>query len=290
MAARCGKLPRISTNYAQHRADTGRLSSGMDKSDADKGKRERVAQVQNIPKKIRDAFVPDPGFIMIGGDWSAIQWCILMLEAAKINEPRNYHRGLLARFAAGDLDPHSFLASRFEGVPEPNVTTAARQNAKSYTYGRAFAGSHRTLAREAGHTEALARKICTAHDEAFKLKPWWDRTLVEVKRRRYVQTPLGWRRYFWEWKAKPTEVFGTIIQAIEADVCKETLGIAARTKPEAFEILTTTHDSILIQVPARVEAEGLSWLKLLMEHPIVWYDGFSFPAECRSGRNWKEVS
>lgn len=283
--------PRMQTVYGLHRSDTGRLSSGLDPSDEEKViTRRKIAHVQNIPRKLRDMFVPDPGHVFIGGDWAGIEAAITWWFASKVDQPKGFHVAILDRFQRGEFDPHKFLASHAFDVQESAVTKEQRRVAKAYTHGRDFMGSPIGLARAAGHPDKVGVRVCRAHDEAFKLKPWWDHELALVKRRRFVQTPLGWRRYFNDWKPKPQEVIATIVQATAADLCKWCLVRLFETAPLWFELLSSTHDSFLGQVPIEHEEVGKVYLKSAMEAPVPWLDGRTWRADVRSGDSWRAVS
>lgn len=291
------------TSYGLHRTTTGRLASGIDDSDPDKGiKGRKIQQIQNFPKKIRDAFVADEGYAFVGADSAGIEWAIAIYLASKVNVPSGFHLEILDRFQRGEFDPHRYLASKVFNVPEEEVSGAMRNTAKPYTHGRTFLGSERGLAREAGHPEAVGLRVCNAHHEAFKLKQWQDYELDLVKRRRYVQTPLGWRRYFWEPKPKPQEILGTKVQATAADLCKWILASISFSyerwvsegrwivEPQGWEMLTSTHDSMLLHVPQEEVSEASSWLKATMEQPIPWLDNRSWRASVKVGQNWRQVS
>lgn len=284
-----GRRPRIITAYALHRTAVGRFSSGLDSSDVEKGKRQRQANVMNWPKELRDIVVADPGHVLIGVDWRALHWCICMMLAAEINDPPGYHQGLLDRFNAGELDPHTFLASHFRNVPVEEVSREERQTAKAYTYGRMFQGSERGLAREAGHKDRVGLEVCAAHDRAFKLQVWWEHTLEEASRKKYVQSPAGWRRCFWDLRPKPTEILATKIQEIEGDLLKFVLASMTST-PMPVELLSTTHDSLLAQSPEESAEDSSEWMKTEMEQPIPFLGWNRFRVDAKIGRNWKEVS
>jgi hypothetical protein len=270
-----------------HRTNTGRLASGFDDTDQDKlSKKGKKEQVQNVPKKLRDAIVPDPGHYFVGGDWRALQWCLCMRRAAILNVPEGYHKDLLARFLRGELDPHSFLASHFDPTPE------GRQRAKSYTYGRMFKGTPRGLARDAGHRDAVGLEVCDAHDKAFKLQTWWADTLDFVKRHHYIQTAGGWRRYFWEWQPDPNDVLAALIQGDEGDVLKWCLA-QYFSNPEGLlgEMITTTHDSVLFMFPDSLPQEqGKAHVQGILETPVPFHEGQAWPSEVKVGMSWRAVS
>ena len=284
------KRPRQRTSYAIHRAATGRLASGMDRSDPDKGLRKKVHQVQNIPKKLRDAFVSDPGYRMIGGDYVGIEWAIAIWYCAKYNDPPGFHEDLLERFRKGLFDPHRYLASFAFSVIEAKVLPDQRKICKGYTHGRMFDGSPIGLARSVGHTQATGHKVCDAHDRAFQTHAFKEGVYEDACKNKYVQTPLGWRRYFWGYKPKKQEVLGTLVQATAADLCKYVGLEIMKSLPPWAELLTTTHDSFLLQVEEARTQEGLVYLKDTMEMPIPWLDGRSWRADVQDGANWREVS
>lgn len=263
----------------------------MDNSDVTKGRAVKVAQVQNVPKKLRDAIVPDPGMVMIGGDWAAIEWCLVQYFAAKINNPPGFHEELLRRFQAGEMDPHRYLSSVALEKPESKVTREERDRFKPYTHGRNFYGSPRTLARNVGQRDADGLRACKAHSEAFKPEAWWEHEIALAQSRHYIETPLGWRRWFWDWKPKPTEVLASVIQGTAADLMKwVSVRVFNSYEGGAIEVLTTTHDSFLLQCREQDADVAKRYLKEWMEMPIPWLDNRSWRADVKSGMNWREVS
>jgi len=285
-------VPRLKTKYHLYRADTGRLASGTAAADADK-RGKKIAQVHNWPKVLRDVVVAEPGKVLISADWRAVQWGLAMWEAGKVVGD-GYHHDLLAQQQRGEIDPHTFLAERFDpgGGPE------ARQIAKGYTFGRIFHGYPDTLARECGHPVTVGRKVCAVHDAAFRLQQWWDSELEFVLENKYVETAGGFRRYFWEpvqrnksgeiIRPKLQEILACKIQGNEADLMKWILGV--EPFPEWVELLTSLHDALLIQVDEGRSEEGQEWLRDRMQRPVPFLDNRSWRVEVKVGLNWKEVS
>jgi len=263
----------------------------MDNTDVTKGKKNKVAQVQNVPKKLRDAIVPDPGMVMIGGDWAAIEWCLVQYFAAKLDDPPGFHEALLQRFQAGGMDPHRYLAGVALGKGEGEVTDGERSEHKPYTHGLNFYGAGRTIARQVGQKDKEGVKVQAAHLEAFRPQAWWRHELALAQSRHYIETPLGWRRWFWEYKPKPTEVLASIVQGTAADLMKWVSREVLDEAPDmGAEVLTTTHDSFLLQCSADYEQPTVVWLKNKMQQPIPWLDNRSWRADVKSGRSWREVS
>ena len=289
--------PRMPTQYSLHRASTGRLASGFDNTDFDKLKG-KTQQVQNVPRRLRDAVVADPGHVLLGADWAGIEWALVMYFAAKIDNPPGFHLNLLEKFQRGEFDPHCFLASIAYNTDydelvrrhESGEYIKERKLCKPYTHGRNYYGAPRTLAREAGHKDSVGVLVCKAHSRAFRPEPWWEYELDSVKKLKYVQTPLGWRRYFWDYEPKPTEVFGTKIQATAADLMKYVMLNVFETLPVGFEALTTTHDNLLLQVDEPHAEDGAAWLKRKMEQRIPWLDNRRWRADVKVGKTWRDVS
>jgi DNA polymerase I-like protein with 3'-5' exonuclease and polymerase domains len=284
--------PWLITQYSQHRADTGRVSSGIDISDPEKTRRKKVQQVQNIPRKLRDVVRAEPGRVFVAADWSAIQWALAMWSASKVGRPPGYHLQLLEQQQCGEMDPHTFLASIAFGLPESEVTGTMRQVCKAYTFGYLFDGSPLGLADNAGHKRSIGERVCAAHDRAYKTRPWKDATIQAARERRYVETPLGWRRWFWGLDPKATEILATLIQAMEADLLKWTLASIPRgvARPFDYRLMTTTHDSIMIDCPEKEAEVGAGFLRERMQQPVPWLDGRSWKCKVKVGGDWRAVS
>jgi DNA polymerase I-like protein with 3'-5' exonuclease and polymerase domains len=283
--------PWLITQYSQHRAETGRLSSGIDTTDAEKTKRQ-IQQVQNIPRALRDMVRAEPGRIFVAADWSAIQWALAMWFAAKVGRPPAYHLALLERQQRGEMDPHTYLASVAFNTSEAEVLEFQRRACKAYTFGYLFDGSPGGLADHAGHKRSVGERVCAAHDRAFKTRPWKDATIQRVRELRYMETPLGWRRWFWGLDPKGTEILASLIQATEADLMKWVLARMPRglKRPLSYRVLTTTHDNILIDAPEREVEEATAFLRGRMQQSIPWLDGRSWLCKVKVGKDWRAVS
>jgi len=284
-------FPKIRSSYSQHRTETGRVSSGVNNSDPEKMGLEKVQQSQNIPKRLRDAFIAQQGHALVGGDWAAIQWALAMWYMSKL-ETDGYHLALLDAQQRGEMDPHSFLAAHAFGVPVEEIGKGdhRRQVCKGYTFGYLFGGTPRGLARNVGHPEKVGLRVCAAHDRAFRGARWRSATVVEATRKHHIQTPLGWRRYFWGWKPKAEEILASIIQATEGDLLKWVLASVERTIPKGWSVYTNTHDFLALHVPEGDVERGVVFLRSKMEQSVPWLDGRSWRASVKVGRNWREVS
>src|SRR5690606_32035716 len=110
---------RVHTSYALAATTTGRLSSSE-------------PNLQNIPvrteagRKIRAAFIADPGHKLVSADYSQIE-LRLLAEIADI--PQLKHA-----FAEG-IDIRALTASEMFGVPVEGMPADVRRRAKAINYG-----------------------------------------------------------------------------------------------------------------------------------------------------------
>lgn len=278
-------IVRISTQYNLHRADSGRLSSGLDKSDEDKTK-DKVQQLHNVPRKIRDMMVAPLGFTLVAADYAAIEWCVMMWYGSRLPSSNGFHLNLLRRFRDKELDPHTFLASYVYGVPEERITRKQRQDAKPFTYG--FWDNAISVGRRVGIRDNIASAIGRAHEKAFRMDEIRTWMLATTKKQHYAETALGFRRYFWEWNPKPEEVYAHYGQGTAADLLKWMLIRLGESYP--WEILTSTHDSVVTLVPNADVPKSQTLLPKILEQPIPWMDNHSWRVDLKSGPNWKRVS
>ena len=284
--------PRIPTQYSQHRAASGRLSSGVDTSDPDKGiKGRKVQQMQNMPKRLRDMFVPDDGMIMVGADWSNIEWLAFMVFAARLNRPAGHHKALIERFCSGELDAHRYLASVFYGVDESKIIPPQRKTVKPFTHGLNYYGAPTTIGRMGGVPDDISGRVAVAHERAFRVSPIQQHLIAVAKQQRFIETSWGWRVWFFDVDPKPTEILGLRTQAECADLCKVMLVDLFRDmeKRPRWEVLTTTHDSVVLQVPIADREPAENYLSSLMSRPVAQWGGIRPVVAVNSGYSWEEI-
>ncbi|MCR9204761.1 MAG: DNA polymerase I, partial [Halobacteriovoraceae bacterium] len=124
------KDKRLHTHFNQHVAATGRLSSNN-------------PNLQNIPirtelgRKIRKAFVPRKGFVLLGADYSQVE---LRLLAHFSEDPT-----MVEAFNNGE-DIHKQTASEIMGVHLKDVTSEDRSKAKAVNFGLMYGQSSFGLA------------------------------------------------------------------------------------------------------------------------------------------------
>ena len=171
---------RVHTSYHQAVAATGRLSS----SDPN---------LQNIPirseagRRIRRAFVPEPGARMLAADYSQIE---LRIMAHLSGDER-----LLAAFAAGQ-DIHRATAAEILGLQPEAVTSEQRRSAKTINFGLIYGMSAFGLARQLGIERQEAQAYVDAYFARYPgVRAFMDRIRAQAGRDRFVETLFGRRLY-----------------------------------------------------------------------------------------------
>ena len=171
---------RVHTSYHQAVASTGRLSS----SDPN---------LQNIPvrthegRRIRQAFVADPGFRLVAADYSQIELRIMAHLSGD--------EGLLDAFARGADIHRATAAEVFAGGTE-EVTGEQRRSAKAINFGLIYGMSAFGLARQLGIERGEAQSYVDLYFSRYPgVKAFMDATRESARDRGYVETVFGRRLY-----------------------------------------------------------------------------------------------
>ncbi len=236
---------RIHTSFNQLVAVTGRLSSSQ-------------PNVQNIPirtelgRRIRAAFVPEPGWRFLAADYSQIELRILAHVSGE--------ESLIEAFRGGE-DIHRRTAAEVFGVELAQVTPEQRDVAKttnfSVIYGVTAFGLSRGLAITSKQAQAYLDQFFARHP---KVKAYLERTVAEGRERGYVSTLLGRRRYlpelrsgnanlrsFGERMATNAPIQGTAADLIKIAMVRVARQLAARGLRS--RMLLQVHDELLFEAP-----------------------------------------
>ncbi|MBN8280529.1 MAG: DNA polymerase I [Gammaproteobacteria bacterium] len=242
----CARTGRIHTSYHQAVAATGRLSS----SDPN---------LQNIPirteegRRIRQAFIPRPGYRLLAADYSQIE---LRIMAHLSEDP-----GLLAAFAA-DKDVHQATAAEVFGVGLEAVTGDQRRSAKAINFGLIYGMSAFGLARQLGIGREEAQQYVDRYFARYPgVKAYMDRTRAEAREQGYVETVFRRRLYLPDIQARQQarrqyaerSAINAPMQGTAADIIKRAM-IAVdgwlQASGTGAEIIMQVHDELVLEVPA----------------------------------------
>lgn len=274
---------RIHTSYHQAVAATGRLSS----SDPN---------LQNIPirsvegRRIRQAFVAPPGYVILAADYSQIELRIM----AHLSEDR----GLIDAFAAGE-DIHKATAAEVFGVALDEVSDDQRRNAKAINFGLIYGMSAFGLARQLH----IGRKEAQEYiDLYFKRYPgvlrYMDETRVLASEKGYVETLFGRRLYLPEINASngmrrqaaERTAINAPMQGTAADIIKRAMISVDRYLSDSgvdAKMIMQVHDELVLEVsPAALDTVTKEVVALMMAAADL-----SVPLEVGigTGDNWDEA-
>jgi DNA polymerase-1 len=265
LADQAGSDGRLHTHFVQTGTSTGRLSS-------------RDPNLQNIPirdeegRRIRQAFLAEPGHMLISADYSQIELVVL---AHLSQDP-----GLIEAFIKG-VDVHRRTASLIFGVPEDQVSGDQRRIAKTINFGVMYGMSAFRLSNELGISRSDAQSFINTYFTTYKgIRSFIDTTIQETERTGYSQTILGRRRYIptinsrnkTEKAAAERIAINTPIQGSAADIVKLAmirLDRALRKHSSPARMLLQVHDELILECPETLAQETAQLVKEEMEQAIV---------------------
>lgn len=274
---------RIHTSFNQTVAATGRLSS----SDPN---------LQNIPiraeegKKIRSAFVADPGFMILSADYSQIELRIL---AHYTKDP-----GLLDAFQKGE-DVHRQTAAGIFGIALEAVTSEQRAVGKTVNFAVIYGQTPYGLSKQLKIDVLDAQKYIENYFKQYPLvKLFKEKLLQETKEKGFVTTILGRRRFIPDIMSHNINVrqnaertaFNTVFQGSAADIIKKAmLEIDAKlpTISPKTKMILQVHDELVFEVPNNDTEKVEQFIKEEMEtaHPL----DIPILVDCGTGLNWAEA-
>jgi len=275
---------RVHTCFSQAVASTGRLSSND-------------PNLQNIPirteegRKIREAFIAEPGHKLLSVDYSQIE---LRLTAHIAEVP-----ALREAFYQG-LDIHAMTASQVFSVPLENMDPATRRRAKAINFGIIYGISPYGLAQNLGITQGEARAYIQAYFERFPgIRDYMDRMKALGKEHGYVETIFGRKVHVPALREKnpARRAFGeraainAPIQGSAADIIKRAMiRIASALKQSGLssKLLLQVHDELLFEVPEAELEQTQALVKEIMEKACAPVVELSVPlvAEAGVGDTW----
>ena len=233
---------RVHTSYSLVGAQTGRLSS-------------TEPNLQNIPirteigRQIRDAFVAEPGNVILAADYSQIE---LRLAAHMADVP-----SLKEAFANGE-DIHARTAQEMFG----EVTRDTRGRAKTINFAILYGISRWGLATRLGTESDEAQAMIDRYFERFPgIRNYIHATLEGVRERGYSETLFGRKCWFprikshqqAERQGSERAAINAPIQGTSADIIKRAM---ARMMPALAEarlghvrMLLQVHDELVFELP-----------------------------------------
>ena len=293
---------RVHTDFNQTITTTGRLSSSN-------------PNLQNIPirtefsRKIRKAFIPEKGWLMVSADYSQIE---LRIMAELSEEP------LLIEAYKNNEDVHTVTARLL--FEKDNITPDERRAGKTINFGVIYGMGSGKFARSIGRTSAEGKLFIKRFQMRYaKVFEYLERVQRQAISQGYVETILGRRRYFEfeaislkglkkrPWDEIPLEELqgnsrndaanlraasNAPIQGSSADIIKVAMiELHEILKNYQSRLLLQVHDELVLEVHPDEWEELQPLLKNTMETAIQKYRPLSVPlvVDINVGENWMDT-
>ena len=278
---------RVHTSYALAATTTGRLAS-------------TDPNLQNIPirtedgRKIRKAFIPEKGAVLISADYSQIELRLL----AHIADLETMKQA----FADG-VDIHALTASEMFDVSVEGMDPMVRRRAKAINFGIIYGISAFGLANQLGIPRGEAKDYISSYFEKFPgIRRYMDDTILYAKAHGFVETIFGRRTYVGGINDKNPAMRGyserqainAPIQGAAADVIRRAMiqmpGALKKARLKA-RMLLQVHDELIFECPkeeAEKTCEIVSKVMIGAPAPAVTLS-VPLEVETRAGVNWDEA-
>ena len=272
---------RVHTSYSLSGAQTGRLAS-------------TDPNLMNIPirteigRRIRDAFIAEPGHVILSADYSQIE---LRLAAHICDVPQ-----LRAAFAAG-ADIHNMTAGELFG----EVNRDTRASAKTINFAILYGISRWGLAGRLGVTADEAQAIIDRYFDRFPgIRTYIGETLTKARETLFTTTLFGRKTHFpriksniqHERQGAERAAINAPIQGTSADIIKRAM---ARMGPalaaedlDRTRMLLQVHDELVFEVPEEEVARATDVIRSVMATAAEPAITLSVPlgVEIGTGPNW----
>lgn len=272
---------KVHSSFNQTIAATGRLSSTN-------------PNLQNIPirdqvgREIRKAFIPsNENYLFLAADYSQIE---LRIMAAFSGD-----KVMTEAFRNGE-DIHAATASKIFNIPLSEVTSDMRRHAKTANFGILYGISSFGLSQRLNISRNEAKQFIDDYFSKFaQVKEYIDNQLVQARKRGYVETIMGRKRYLSDINSANASVRGFAernainapLQGSAADIIKIAMvNICRRFEEKRFKsrMILQVHDELDFDVLKSELDEVKEVVKYEMEHAV----NLSVPlvAEIGVAENW----
>jgi DNA polymerase-1 len=281
------KTGRVHTCFSLAATTTGRFSS-------------TDPNLQNIPirteegRKIRRAFVAEPGNLLLSADYSQIE-LRLAAHVADIEALRRAFRD--------DIDIHALTASEVFGVPVEGMEPAIRRRAKAINFGIIYGISAFGLAQQLSIPQGEAAEYIKAYFARFPgIRDYMEQTKAFCREHGYVETIFGRKCYMPGIRdSNPArrgfaerQAINAPLQGSAADIIKRAMGrLPARLEAAGLKarMLLQVHDELVFEVPEGEAEATAALVKDVMEGATAPVLTLSVPLVVETGaaRNWDEA-
>jgi len=278
------KTGRIHTSFNQTNVATGRLSSYN-------------PNLQNIPgssyygMKIRSAFYAERGNIFLSADYSQIDLRVL----AHTTKDKILQKAFLE-----GKDIHAQTAAQIFDVPIKKVSPKQRQVGKRINFSIIYGLTPYGLSKELGIKQSEAKTYIEKYFEQYPdVGKWMKEVVEEAKRKGYVETLFGRRRYVPElhesnkvvYEAARRVTINTPIQGTSAEIIKfAMIEIDKKFENKKLEakMILQIHDELIFELPKKEKNTVQKVVRKCMEGIVRWK--VPFIVDMRTGKTWEKIS
>jgi DNA polymerase-1 len=284
VAAIAPRTGRVHTSFSLASTTTGRLSS----SDPN---------LQNIPirteegRKIRAAFVAEPGHLLISADYSQIELRLLAHIGDIAQLKRAFHEG---------LDIHAMTASEMFGTPIEGMPAETRRRAKAINFGIIYGISAFGLSNQLGIPQDEAGAYIRMYFERFPgIRGYMDAMRAQVREHGFVTSLFGRRinipmirsksvgeRQFAERAAINAPIQGTAADIMRRAMIRMPAALAAAGL--SARMLLQVHDELVFEAPEAEAPAVCDVARRIMERAAEPVASISVPllVEAKAARSW----
>ena len=274
---------RIHTSYQQAVTSTGRLSS-------------TEPNLQNIPiktaegRKIREAFIPEKGNVLISADYSQIELRIM----AHLSGDKN-----LTYAFNNNIDVHSSTASEVFNIPLEDVSAEHRRSAKAINFGLIYGMSAFGLTRQLGIPRHEAQAYLDTYFERYTgVKEYMDSTKELAKKNLFVETILGRKLHVasindsngLRRQAAERAAINAPLQGSAADIIKKAMVDVDQwigdDNPN-IKLIMQVHDELIFEANKDFANDAIGHIVKLMESTIEL--NIPLIVDANKGKNWNEA-
>ena len=277
---------RVHTSYSLAATTTGRFSS----SDPN---------LQNIPirteegRKIRDAFIAEPGHMLVAADYSQIELRILA-DVADLPT--------MKQAFADRVDIHALTASEMFGEAIEGMDPMIRRKAKAINFGIIYGISAFGLANNLNISRTEAAEYIKSYFEKFPgIKKYMEAAKNEARENGYVKTIFGRKCHIKGINDKngavrafaERQAINAPIQGAAADVIRRAMiRMPAAIAPiEGAKMLLQVHDELVFEVPEKSADDLMTIVKTAMEGAAMPAVNLTVPlvVDAKAATNWNDA-
>jgi len=197
-------------------------------------------------------------------------------------------------------DIHVLTAAGLFGVEPSAVTGEQRQLGKRINFSILYGLTAHGLSKDLDISHSLARSYIEKFMAQYPgVVTWMEKVVEETKKKGYVETLGGKRRYLsgiYErnktlFDAARRAAINTVAQGTAAEIMKTgMINLQERLEKELSDVrmILQIHDELLLEVPEHKKEQAQGIIKEVLENVVSW--NVPLEVSIRSGLNWQEVT